>query len=141
MPTDEPDPYSIVEELPEPKTFAALREVNGMSSRSLESIERGLPNSIYCAVAVHDPSGEVVGMGRIVGDGGTVYQICDMAVYPEHQGRGLGTRLMEALEAYLEREAPSQAYVNLVADVDGFYERFGYEDIRPDSKGMHRWIE
>jgi ribosomal protein S18 acetylase RimI-like enzyme len=141
MSAGEPDPYEIREEPPDPETFAHLREVNGMSARSLEAIERGLPNSIHCVIAVHDPSGEVVGMGRIIGDDGAVYQLSDMAIHPDHQRRGLGTRLMRRLETHLEREAPPSAYVNLVADVDGFYERFGYEEIRPDSKGMHRWIE
>lgn len=141
MTTHATDPYAIREELPDPETFAALREAAGMPPRSLEGIERGLPNSIYGVIAVHEPSAEVVGMGRIVGDGGTVYQISDMAVHPDHQGRGLGTQIMAHLEAYLEAEAPPRAYVNLVADVDGFYERFGFEETRPASKGMYRRTE
>jgi ribosomal protein S18 acetylase RimI-like enzyme len=141
MSADETDPYAIREELPTPERFARLREVADMQPRSLEAIERGLPNSLYGAIAVYEPSGEVVGMGRIIGDGGAVYQISDMAIHPDHQRRGLGTRIMERLETYLEREAPSGAYVNLVADVDGFYERFGYETVRPASRGMHRRLE
>ncbi|SFC24750.1 N-acetylglutamate synthase, GNAT family [Halobiforma haloterrestris] len=139
--TDGTDPYAIREELPAPETFARLREAAGMTSRSLEGIERGLPNSLYGVVAVHEPTGEVVGMGRIVGDDGTVYQLSDMAVHPDHQGRGLGTRIMEHLEDYIEETAPPNAYVNLMADVDGFYERFGYEETRPASKGMYRRTE
>jgi len=135
------DPYTIREELPDPETFAALREAAGMPPRSLEGVERGLPNSLYGVIAVHDPTEAVVGMGRIVGDDGTVYQISDMAVHPDHQRQGLGTRLMERLEAYLEETAPPQAYVNLVADVDGFYENFGFEPTRPASKGMYRRTE
>ena len=68
------DSYTIREELPDPETFAALREVAGMPPRSLEGIERGLPNSLYGVIAIHDPTGAVVGMGRIVGDDGTVYR-------------------------------------------------------------------
>ncbi|MCU4972243.1 GNAT family N-acetyltransferase [Halobacteria archaeon AArc-m2/3/4] len=135
------DPYTIREQLPSPETFAALREAAGMPPRSLEGLERGLPNSLYGVIAVHDPTDEIVGMGRIVGDGGAVYQISDMAVHPDHQRRGLGTRIMAALETYLEETAPPDAYVNLVADVDGFYERFGYEETRPASKGMYRRTE
>lgn len=133
--------YAILEELPDPETFAALREAAGMAPRSREGLERGLPNSIYGVCAVHELSGDVVGMGRIVGDDATVYHVCDMAVHPDHQRRGLGTQVMEALEAYIEKTAPSGAYVNLMADVDGFYERFGYEETRPASKGMYRRTE
>ncbi|WP_265109488.1 GNAT family N-acetyltransferase [Halosolutus halophilus] len=138
---DPEDPYTIREELPDPETFAALREAAGMTSRSIEGLERGLPNSLYGVIAVHDPTDEVVGMGRIVGDDGTVYQISDMAVHPKHQRQGLGTRIMEHLAAYVEETAPPGAYVNLMADVDGFYEQFGFEETRPASKGMYRRME
>lgn len=135
---DASDPYAIRDRLPEPETFAALREATGMTARSPEGIEAGLPNSLFGAVAVHEPTDETVGMGRVVGDGGTVYLLSDIAVHPDHQGRRLGTQIVRRLEAYLEREAPPSAYVTLIADVDGFYERFGYEDVRPASKGMYR---
>ncbi len=135
------DPYTIREEVPDPETFAALREAANLPPRSPEGIERGLPNSLHGAVAVHEPTGDVVGMGRVVGDGGTVYQITDMAVHPDHQRRGLGTRLMERLEAYIAETAPPRAYVNLIADIDGFYEQFGFEGVQPASKGMFRRTE
>ena len=139
--TDDTDPYRLREELPDPETFVALREAAGMPARSLEGVERGLPNSLYGVVVVHEPTGDVVGMGRIIGDGGTVYQISDMAVHPDHQRRGLGTRIMTALETYIEEMAPPRAYVNLIADVDGFYEQFGFEPVQPASRGMYRRIE
>ena len=61
---DETDPYAVRDELPSPETFARLREAAGMPPRSLEGIERGLPNSLFGVVAVHEPTDEVVGMGR-----------------------------------------------------------------------------
>ena len=33
-------------------------------------------------------NGKTVGMGRIVGDGGTVFHICDMAAIPDFQRKG-----------------------------------------------------
>ncbi len=106
-----------------------------MAPRSREGIARGLPNSLFAVVAV-DPAGETVGMGRVVGDGGSVYHVCDMAVHPDHQGRGIGTAVMEALLGFVRQDAPPRAYVTLMADVDGFYEQFGFEETRPASKGM-----
>jgi GNAT superfamily N-acetyltransferase len=135
---DEPDEYAVLERLPTPGEFVSLREAAGMTPRSREGVEAGLPNSLFGVVVRHEPTGETVGMGRVVGDGGTVYRFTDMAVRPDHQHCGLGTRVMEALLGYLDREAPSGAYVNLFADVDGFYERFGFEETRPASKGMYR---
>jgi ribosomal protein S18 acetylase RimI-like enzyme len=135
---DQSDEYAVVERLPTVEEYVSLCEAAGLTPRSREGVERGLPNSLFGVIVEHGPTGETVGMGRVVGDGGTVYQITDMALHPDHQRRGLGTRVMEAILAYLEREAPSRAYVNLFADVEGFYERFGFEETRPDSRGMYR---
>jgi hypothetical protein len=44
--------------------------------------------------------------------------------------------IMNALMDYLLREAPPQSYINLMADVDGFYERWGFESSLPNSRGM-----
>jgi hypothetical protein len=44
---------------------------------------------------------------------------------------------MERLLAYVEETAPPQAYVNLMADVDGFYKQFGFAETAPASKGMY----
>lgn len=128
--------YEVRDELPTVKEFIALREAAEMASRSVEAVERGLPNSVF-GVTVVDDTGEVVGMARIIGDGGSVYQIGDMAVHPDHQRQGLGSRMMERLMAYLENNAPEGAYVNLMADVEGFYEQFGFEYTAPASHGMY----
>lgn len=111
-----------------------------MAPRSREGVARGLPNSLYAVVAV-DATGETVGMGRVIGDGGSIYHVCDMAVHPDHQGRGIGTAVMESILAFVREDAPPQAYLNLMADVDGFYEQFGFEETRPTSKGMFLRID
>jgi ribosomal protein S18 acetylase RimI-like enzyme len=157
------DDYELVRSVPDAETFCALREAAGMSPRSVDGARRGLPNTVF-GVRVEYGAGEtdapdtggedsdatgehsdartgdreVVGMARVVGDEGTVYQIADMAVHPDHQGRGLGTAMMDELVAYLDREAPPDAYVNLFADVQGFYERWGFAETAPESVGMSR---
>jgi GNAT superfamily N-acetyltransferase len=129
--------YTLRDEAPSVAEFRRLRAAAGMTDRPREAVERGLPSSLFAVTVVHEPTGEVVGMGRIVGDDGAVYHVCDMAVHPDHQRRGLGTRVMERLLWYLDETAPPGAYVNLMADVDGFYEQFGFEETRPASKGMY----
>jgi ribosomal protein S18 acetylase RimI-like enzyme len=85
--------------------------------------------------------GKAVGMGRIVGDGGCNYEIVDIAVVPEHQGKGLGSQVMAALMNYLRENAVPTAYVSLIADVPGFYERFGFRLVRPSAEGMELRVE
>jgi GNAT superfamily N-acetyltransferase len=135
------DAYVLEERLPTVDEFVGLREAADMARRSRTGVEQGLPHSLYGCVVVHAPSDETVAMGRVIGDGGTVFHVTDMAVHPDHQRRGLGTRVMEAILDYLDEAAPPRAYVNLMADVDGFYEQFGFEETRPASKGMYRRME
>ena len=77
-------------------------------------------------------------MGRVIRDGGLNYEIVDVAVDPDHQGKGVGTLIMQSLTSYIDREAPSGAYISLMADVPAFYEKFGFQLSRPRSEGMFK---
>ncbi len=111
-----------------------------MSAKSPEAAEAGLPNTWHGVLVLRGD--EPVGMGRIVGDGGCFFQIVDICVAPEHQGRGLGKRIMTELVGELERRAPEGAYVSLIADGDArfLYEKFGFRLTAPASVGMHRTV-
>ena len=76
-------------------------------------------------------------MGRVVGEGGTVFHICDMVIKPEWQKKGGGTMIMDALMNYIKGQNVPDAYVNLIADVDGFYDKWGFEPTEPRAKGMY----
>lgn len=133
--------YELREGLPSVDTFLELREAAGLTPYSREAAEQGIPETLYGVSVVELPSEIPVGIGRIVGDGGCVYHICDMAVHPDHQRLGLGTRIMDALWDYIDANAHPRAYVNLMADVDGFYEQWGFQQTTPDSRGMARWTD
>jgi ribosomal protein S18 acetylase RimI-like enzyme len=128
--------YRFREEAPTPEEHVALREAAGMKPRTEVAARRGLPNSTFAVTVRTTEIDELVGMGHLVGDGGCYYQLVDIAVHPDHQGRGLGTKVVEALLDHLRENAPPSAYASPISDVDGFYERFGFEDARPESKGM-----
>ncbi len=132
--------YEFANALPTPDEYVTLRQRAGMSPRTVEAAERGLPNTIR-GVVVRDGNGDLVGMGRIVGDDGCFYQIVDVAVASEHQGESLGSRIVEELVDYLHTYALPSAYVSLLSDVEGLYEKFGFQDTAPDSKGMALRIE
>ena len=130
--------YSIVARTPDIETFARLRAIAGLSPRSREGMAKGLPNSLFAVLVFHD--GQPVGMGRVIGDGRTAYQITDIAVDPAHQGNGLGKAIMGELMGWLAREAPQDAYVSLIADgaAKHLYAKFGFEPVMPASIGMAR---
>ena len=41
---------------------------------------------------------ELLGLIRVVGDGASILYIQDLLVYPEHQGKGVGTALVKAIQ-------------------------------------------
>lgn len=128
--------YSIDPTPPGIEDYLRLRVVAGLSPKTQEGAAIGLPNSWYGVTVRH--AGRAVGMGRVIGDGGTAFQIVDIAVEPEHQGMGLGKRIMSALMKRLHSHAPAGAYVSLIADGDArhLYAKYGFEPVMPASIGM-----
>ena len=132
-------PYTLRVGVPSVEVFRRLRTEAGLSDKDPDAVALGLPHTWHGVVLQHE--GEPVGMGRIIGDGGTAFQIVDMCVHPAHQGRGLGRRIMAALTEELDRRAPATAYVSLIADGPArfLYEKFGFADTAEHgSIGMYR---
>ena len=131
--------YSIRIDIPEVDEYLALRKVCGLSDRGKDASKIGLSNSIYSVIIRRSADQELVGMGRLIGDGGTAYQIVDIAVYPSEQGKGLAKNIMQLLMTHIENEVDPQAYVNLIADcpADNLYKQFGFVETAPESLGMY----
>ncbi len=128
--------YTVEHSVPGIQAYRHLREAAGLRAKTLAAAERGLPNTLF-GVQVFC-RGELVGMGRVIGDGGTFYQVVDIAVLPTHQGRGLRKKIMQAIAGYIAREAPESAYVSLLADgqASRLYQQFGFMPTAPASIGM-----
>lgn len=134
--------YEIREEIPGVEEYINIRVASGLSRKSKEAAEVALPNSIYGVTAYC--KSERVGIGRIIGDGGCFFEITDMAVLPEHQGKGVGRLIMEALSGWLSENAPKTAYVSLMAHhgKPEFYAKFGFKYAElPDASGMYKYIK
>ncbi len=140
--------YTIIQGLPTPQVYHDLRDLAGMTPPPLEAVPKALENSFVCVLAFETkdmldkstPKPEVhpVAMGRLVGDKSLFLILCDVAVDPAHQHRGLGKRIMQALVDYVDANAP-QAYVSLVAEpaAQKLYPQYGFKSVQP-SIGMYR---
>ena len=100
--------------------------------------QRGLDSALYSVCAVQDE--EVIGCGRVVGDGGMYFYLQDVIVLPAHQGEGIGRAITARLMAFVESRATPGSFVGLMAakGVSGFYERFGFAARATDAPGMFR---
>jgi len=128
--------YTTLHAIPSAETYRQLRIAAGLSPKSAEAAARGLPNTLFAVQLLH--AGRPIAMGRVIGDGGTAFQVVDIAVLPEHQGRGLGKRIMGEIAAWLRDHVPESGYVSLLADVpaDGLYAQFGFVHTAPRTLGM-----
>ncbi len=128
--------YTINEETPSPEEFIALRTAVGWGGPSPETAAGGLSGSLICVCVRKD--GELVGFGRVIGDGCFAFYIQDMIVHPDHQRRGIGKAVMERIMSYIEGAGSGDSQVGLMAATGSpaFYERFGFK-VRPaEAPGM-----
>lgn len=128
--------YSIVAAIPSVEDYMNLRAAAGLTPFLREAAVRGLPNSVFAVQIMHE--GKAIGMGRLIGDGGCFFQVTDIAVHPDHQGRGLGKAIMAAIMEHVNTALPASAYVSLIADVPAnrLYANFGFKETAPRSLGM-----
>lgn len=126
----------LIERFPEVDDYCRLRNQAGMSPKTPQAAEKGLPNTLYGVSLRRE--GEVIGMGRIIGDGGCFYTVVDIAVAPPYQGQGLGKVIMNALADWLHANAEPSAYVTLVADGEArhLYAKYGFVETAPASVNM-----
>jgi ribosomal protein S18 acetylase RimI-like enzyme len=142
--------YTILEGIPTPQVYHDLRKLAGMTPPPMEAVPKALANSFVGFLAYErrhmtddttpGPDQKAVAMGRLLGDKSLFLLLCDVAVHPDHQRKGLGKRIMQSLIDYVDNHAP-EAYVSLVAEPagQGLYPRYGFKDVQP-SIGMYRMI-
>lgn len=129
--------YEIESINPTVEEFKYLCESVGWSDFiNFEVVETSLKNSIYCVTVKEDD--QIVGMGRIVGDGAIYFYIQDIVVHPTYQKNGIGKEIMNKLVDYLHTNAPDKAFIGLFASQgnESFYEKFDFKDYSPNMTGM-----
>lgn len=123
------DPYQLVERIATIEEYQRLCTAVGWEGvMNFEAARDALPNSLYGVVV--ECAGEAIGMGRVVGDGAIFYYLQDVAVMPEHQGKGVGRRIVSQMVEHIKRVAPEKAFIGVFAAAgrEAFYERYGFKD-------------
>ena len=104
------------------KALADLRESVGWSRMEKEY---GSPSiSSYYHIAVYEDD-ELIGYIDSISNGVTDAYIQDLMVRPDHQGKGIGTELMNKMIEYL-KEHICMISVIYEEGLAPFYERFGF---------------
>lgn len=133
--------YTIEEKLPSAQQWMSLRQSVGWATFPPEAVQRSLEATLFC-VCAFDTDGELIGMGRVLGDGVISFYIGNVMVRPDRQGEGIGSAVMQRINAWVESVAAPGAIASLLSikGRESFYTRFGFA-ARPDDthgSGMSR---
>ncbi len=97
------------------KTICDLRIKSQMGggAKSIANAEIAL-NNLLLNVSVRD-NNDLIGFGRIIGDGAISYVVSDIMVDTAYQGRGIGRMIMEEIDKYFDEHCDEDAYITLIA--------------------------
>ena len=128
--------YRFIETLPNPNAYARLRAAVGWNELHPEAVATGLSGSQYTVCVYREQ--EIVGCGRVVGDGGIYFYVQDIIVHPDHQGQGLGDGIMRRIMAHIAARARPNCFIALMAaqGAEAFYTKYGFERRPADRPGM-----
>lgn len=125
--------------------YLYLREKVGWVKLTNGQAQLAIDNCIYSIKAI-DKQGNILGMGRIVGDGAVICYIQDLVVVPEAQGMGVGSMIIEALIDFVNgiREEGTTMMLCLMCAKgrEPFYEKHNFV-ARPNDKlgpGMIQYL-
>ena len=93
-----------------------------LGNKSPERLKMVFTNSMFRRFGYED--GVLVAAGRALADGLDCSYICDVAILPSHQGRGLGDVLMSHLVDLSRGHAKIILYA--VPGKEAFYARYGF---------------
>jgi amino-acid N-acetyltransferase len=85
-------------------------------------------------VAVNERD-EMIGCGQLKPHGQNVLELASIAVYPEHQGKGVARALIE----HLLKDSPRPLYLMCQSSLGSLYEKFGFRAISYDE--MPRYFQ
>jgi ribosomal protein S18 acetylase RimI-like enzyme len=106
--------------------LSRLYRIAPLGDKRPDDLKLAFANSRYkCFVF---DAGVLVGAGRAVADGVDCSYLCDVAVHPDFQGRGLGAAIIAKLKELSAGHKKIILYAN--PGKEGFYRKFGFKRMR-----------
>jgi GNAT superfamily N-acetyltransferase len=105
------------------------------ATRPREIIARSLENSL--CIGVYAPTGNQVGLARIISDYATFAYLCDVYILEDHRGRGLAKAVLRFINAH-PRLQNLRRFQLVTQDAHGLYRQFGFTPITDPERHMER---
>src|SRR5580700_6687827 len=105
-------------------------------------VARSIANSLcFGAYAVANPTAQTdwpqIGFARVTTDRATFAYLADVFILPEHRGKGLSKRLMEAILAHPDLQG-LRRWMLATADAHELYTKFGFGLLSQPERFMQR---
>ena len=107
-------------------------------------LKTALENSHFKYTVFYDS--QLVGMARVISDRATFFCIRDLAIIPEYQRNGIGSKLLEKIIDDIKHaifKSPCMVEIQCSLGTEGFYKKAGFK-IRPNcgnGAGMYLLIK
>ena len=102
--------------------LSELYRIAPLGNKSPQALKTVFGNSMFACFAYHGDA--LVAAGRGLADGVDCAYLADVAVHPDHQGKGLGKEVIRRLVALAAGHKKIILYAN--PGTEGFYGRLGF---------------
>lgn len=106
--------------------LSELYRIAPLGEKPPHELQRAFSNSLYKCFVQKD--GRLIGAGRALADGIDCAYLCDVAVHPDFQGRGLGRDIIVKLRDLSAGHKKIILYAN--PGTEGFYRKLGFLRMR-----------
>ncbi|MBD5473339.1 MAG: GNAT family N-acetyltransferase [Lachnospiraceae bacterium] len=130
----------LVDNILKAEDFVRLRIKAGFVEVPVDHAKKALQNGLINVSAIYN--GELVGMGRLVGDGAMYWYLQEIIILPQFQRKGIGTMIVNHLIDYAKANSITGKFT-IIGGVSAkgkepFYKKMGFEII---SNGLYKMIE
>lgn len=130
----------LVDNILQAEDFIRLRIETGFAEIPVEHARKALQNGLINVSAIYN--GELVGMGRLVGDGAMYWYLQEIIILPKFQRKGIGTMIVNHLVDYAKANSITGKFTTIggvsAKGKEPFYEKMGFDII---SNGIKKMIE
>ncbi|WP_299671358.1 GNAT family N-acetyltransferase [uncultured Polaribacter sp.] len=117
--------YIIKYSLPSPNDYSRLRQACGFGKVSEVKSKQSLKYSLY-SISIYS-SNQLIGFGRVLGDGVLYFYISDVMVPSLMQGKKIGRLIMENIIMYINKKTSKLSTVCTIVmpNKEAFYKNYG----------------
>lgn len=130
----------LVDNILQAEDFVRLRIQAGFVKIPVEHARKALQNGLMNVSAIYN--GELVGMGRLVGDGAMYWYLQEIIILSQFQRKGIGTMIVNHLVDYVRENSVTGKFTTIggvsAKGKEPFYEKMGFEII---PNGIRKMID